>query len=129
MTKAVWSVESQKSYGPSRQPESSARYGCEGHHSANAPLHHYDYIMVRTQIQLTPDQYRRLKRWAQQRGISLSEAVRRCVDAKLDAEPGAPSRALLVREALQVAGTHDDPKGAADVAREHGQHLYDAYRR
>lgn len=97
--------------------------------TVEAPLHHYNYIMVRTQIQLTPDQYRRLKRWAQQRGISLSEAVCRCVDEKLDAERGAPTRALLVREALQVAGSHEDPKGATDVAREHDQHLYDAYRR
>ena len=85
--------------------------------------------MVRTQIQLTAEQYRRLKRWAQQRSISLSEAVRRCVDAQLDAERGAPTRALLVREALQVAGTHEDPKGATDVAREHDEHLHDAYRR
>ena len=94
-----------------------------------APLHHYTYIMVRTQIQLTTDQYRRLKRWAQQRSISLSEAVRRCVDAQLDAERGVPTRALLVREALQIAGTHEDPNGATDVAREHDEHLHDAYRR
>lgn len=85
--------------------------------------------MVRTQIQLTTDQYRRLKRWAQQRGISLSEAIRRCVDKQLSAEQALPARALLVREALQVAGTYEDPKGATDVAREHDQHLHDAYRR
>jgi len=85
--------------------------------------------MVRTQIQLTADQYRQLKRWAQQRGISLSEAVRRCVDGQLAAERGASSRATLVREALQVAGTHEDPKGATNVAREHDEHLSDAYRR
>ena len=85
--------------------------------------------MVRTQIQLTSDQYRRLKRWAQQRGISLSEAIRRCVDQQLETEQGAPTRAVRVREALQVAGTHEDPEGATDVAREHDQYLHDAYRR
>jgi hypothetical protein len=85
--------------------------------------------MVRTQIQLTPDQYRRLKRWAQQRGISLSEAIRRCVDQQLEAEQGAPTRALRVREALQVAGTHEDPEGATDVAREHDRYLHNAYPR
>ena len=85
--------------------------------------------MVRTQVQLTPEQHRRLKRWAQQRGISLSEAVRRCVAQQLDAEQGAPDRAALVREAVQVAGTYQDPEGATDVAREHDQHLYDAFRR
>ncbi|HEX6051054.1 MAG TPA: CopG family transcriptional regulator [Gemmatimonadaceae bacterium] len=85
--------------------------------------------MVRTQIQLTPDQYRRLKRWAQQRGISLSEAVRRCVEGQLAADRGAPARAALVREALQVAGTYQDPEGATNVAREHDEHLHHAYRR
>jgi len=85
--------------------------------------------MVRTQIQLTVDQHRRLKRWAQQRGISLSEALRRFVDEHLAAERGPTTRAMLVREALQVAGTHEDPKGATNVAREHDEHLSDAYRR
>ena len=96
---------------------------------ADTLLHHYDYIMVRTQIQLTADQYRRLKRSAQQRGISLSEAIRRCVDEHLAVERGAPNRAVLVREALQVAGSYEDPKGATNVAREHDEHLGDAYRR
>ena len=85
--------------------------------------------MVRTQIQLTADQYRRLKRWAQDRGISLSEAIRRCVDEQLNAERGAPTRALMVREALQVAGTYEDPDGATDVAQNHDEYLNDAYRR
>ena len=85
--------------------------------------------MVRTQIQLTPDQYRRLKRWAQQRGISLSEAIRRCVDQQLEAEHGVPTRAQRVRDALQVAGTHEDPEGATDVAQQHDKYLNDAYRR
>jgi hypothetical protein len=85
--------------------------------------------MVRTHIQLTPDQYRRLKRWARKLGISLSEAVRRCVDEKLDAERGTPRRAELVRKALQVAGIHEDLKGVTDVAREHDRHLHDVYRR
>ena len=49
----------------------------------------------------------------------MSEAIRRCVDQHLDAEQGAPTRAQRVREALQVAGTHEDPEGATDVAREH----------
>ena len=85
--------------------------------------------MVRTQIQLTPEQHRRLKRWAQQRGISLAEAVRRCVVEHLEAQDAAPPRATLVREALKVAGTYRDPDGATDVAREHDRHLSDAYRR
>ena len=84
--------------------------------------------MVRTQIQLTADQHRRLKKWAHQRGISLSEAIRRLVADRLDSEPAAPSREALVREAMSVVGTHRDPSGETDVAREHDRHLSDAYR-
>ena len=61
------------------------------------------------------------------------EGSGRCMSAHIrrlsSAERGMPTRALLVREALQVAGTYEDPKGATDVAREHDQHLHDAYRR
>jgi len=85
--------------------------------------------MVRTQIQLTPDQHRLLKRWAQQRNISLAEAVRRCVTEHLTTEQAAPTRATLVREALTVAGTYRDPKGLTDVARNHDEHLADAQRK
>lgn len=84
--------------------------------------------MVRTQIQLTPEQHRRLKKWAEQRGISLSEAVRRLVADRLEAEQGASTREVLVREAMSVIGAYRDPTGATDVAREHDGYLSDAYR-
>ena len=87
------------------------------------------YIMIRTQIQLTPEQHRQLKRWARERGISLSEAVRRCVAERLAAERNAPTRADRVREVLALAGKYRDASGATDVAREHDAHLSDAYRR
>ena len=64
--------------------------------------------MVRTQIQLQDDQYRELKRWSQQRGISLSEAVRRCVAERLEREAAAPTRDQRVRAALAVCGRHVD---------------------
>jgi hypothetical protein len=82
--------------------------------------------MVRTQIQLTPDQHRQLKRWAQQRNISLAEAVRRCVADHLASEPAGLTRAAMVREALAVAGSYRDPEGRSDVARNHDAHLADA---
>lgn len=84
--------------------------------------------MVRTQIQLTPDQHRRLKKWARLRGISLSEAIRRVVAERLDAEQPAPSREALVRDAMTVVGAYRDPTGATDVAREHDRYLSEAYR-
>ena len=85
--------------------------------------------MVRTQIQLTEEQYRQLKRWAEHRHISLSEAVRRCVSERLATEKTAPTRVALVREAMTAAGAYRDPEGARDVAREHDAHLAKAYRR
>lgn len=84
--------------------------------------------MVRTQIQLTPEQHRQLKRWAHDRGISLAEAVRRCVAERLGAEQAAPRRATLVREAMAVAGAYRDPQGARDIAKNHDAHLAKAYR-
>jgi hypothetical protein len=85
--------------------------------------------MVRSQIQLTEDQHRRLKRWARRLGISMAEAVRRCVADRLAVEEATPSRANLVREALAVAGAYADPAGRTNTARRHDDALPDAYRR
>ena len=84
--------------------------------------------MIRTQIQLTEEQHRHLKRWAALRGISLAEAVRRCVADKLAEESGRESRESLVREARALYGRYSDPSGASDVGRDHDHHLADVYR-
>ena len=89
----------------------------------------YVAIMMRTQILLTREQHRELKRWAQQRNISLAEAVRRCVQERLAAEQAAPTRATMVREALSAAGAYRDPESATTIAREHDKHLVKAYRK
>lgn len=85
--------------------------------------------MRRTQIQLTEELHRRLKRWAHHRGISLSEAVRRCVADRLSADPPEQSRTERVREASAVFGKYADPGGPSRVALDHDEHLVDAYRR
>jgi hypothetical protein len=85
--------------------------------------------MVRTQVQLTEEQYRRLKRWSRRLGISLSEAVRRCVTERLSTEEQAPSRAERVRAALALAGKYVDPEGATRVGIDHDRYLAEAYRR
>jgi hypothetical protein len=85
--------------------------------------------MVRTQIQLTEEQYRQLKRWAARLGISFAEAVRRCVEERLAAEKSGSSRKAMVREALAVLGKYEDPEGLSDVALDHDRHLYEARRR
>jgi Arc/MetJ-type ribon-helix-helix transcriptional regulator len=88
---------------------------------------HDNDIMVRTQIQLPEEVHRRLKQFAAERGVSLSEAVRRGVRLLLEAEEGAPSRAALIRDALAVAGKYQDPEGRDDVAVHHDRYLDEAF--
>jgi hypothetical protein len=85
--------------------------------------------MVRTQIQLSDEQHRQLRRWARRLGISMSEAVRRCVDERLAREGRGPSREDRVQAALAVCGRYRDPDGASRVAADHDRHLAEAYRR
>jgi len=85
--------------------------------------------MVRTQIQLPEEQYRRLRQWARRLGISFSEAIRRCVADRLAVEEAAPSREERVRAALAVCGKYADPKGPSRAAAEHDRYLAEAYRR
>jgi len=83
--------------------------------------------MVRMQIQLSELQRRDLEAWARERGISLSEAVRRCVDGRLRREAVAPPREERVRAALAVCGKYRDPGGDTHVATRHDRHLADAF--
>ncbi len=85
--------------------------------------------MVRRQIQLTDEQYRQLKRWAARLGISFAEAVRRCVAERLSAEERVPNRKALIRDALEVLGSYEDPDGISNVAVDHDLYLSEAARR
>jgi len=79
--------------------------------------------MVRTQVQLTEEQARRLKRVAGERGVSMAEVLRQLVDAHLPATPTAARRA----RAIQVVGRHRS--GRTDVSREHDRELADTFLR
>jgi len=85
--------------------------------------------MMRTQIQLTREQYQGLRKWAARLEISLSEAVRRCVDEKLSRPEHAYGRDHLVRQAFSVCEKYADPDGGGRVAKDHDAHLAKAYRR
>lgn len=85
--------------------------------------------MMRTQIQLEKRQYDQLRKWARALGISLSEAVRRCVAAKLAAEESAPTQTQRLRDARAVIGKYADPEGRSRVAREHDRRFAEASRR
>jgi hypothetical protein len=84
--------------------------------------------MVRTQIQLGADQHRELRRWAHRLGISLAEAVRRCVSAELERLDHAPTYEDRRRAALAACGTYRDPAGRGRVAKEHDRYLAEAFR-
>jgi hypothetical protein len=77
------------------------------------------------QIQLTEGQHRALKRWANRLGISLAEAVRRCVDDRLGREEASRGRADRVREAQAVVGKY--ASGRSDIAERHDEYLTDAF--
>ena len=85
--------------------------------------------MVRTQIQLTETQHRELTRYSRRLGISLSEAIRRCVNVQLEHDRTSPAREDRVRAALAVCGKYRDTRGEARVALEHDRFLEDAYSR
>ena len=83
--------------------------------------------MIRTQIQLTPEQHRGLRELAHQKRLSLAELLRRWIDEKLDEETSVNSREARIRAALAVCGKYEDRASADDVASEHDRHLAEAY--
>ena len=66
--------------------------------------------MVRTRIQLTDQQARRLRALARDRGLSLAEVIRRCFDKGLAEE--MPDRAALYDRAARMVGRFHDRRGA-----------------
>lgn len=79
--------------------------------------------MVRTQIQLTERQSRRLKTLAERKGVSVAELVRRAVDHTSDTSLMADEDEVRAR-ALQVIGKYADT--ASDVSEEHDRYLAEA---
>jgi len=81
--------------------------------------------LIRTQIQLTEEQARRLGEAARERGVSMAEVVRRCIDRGLAAE--VPDRAARYARAADLVGAFKDPTGACRVAEAHDEYLGDAF--
>lgn len=79
--------------------------------------------MVRTQIQLTEEQARRLKRMAAERGVSVAEVIREAVDRL----PDPDDRAERWARALAAVGKGHDREGATDVSVRHDDYLAEAY--
>lgn len=79
--------------------------------------------MIRTQIQLTPEQARALKRLAAKEGKSVAELIRRSVDNLLQTSDTLDQAARRAR-ALAAAGRLSGP---IDLATRHDEYLADAF--
>ncbi len=80
--------------------------------------------MIRTQIQLTEEQLRRLKALAAARGLSVAELIRQSIDAfsRSAASPDAEARC---QRAIAVAGHFHS--GKRDVSAQHDRYLAEAW--
>lgn len=81
--------------------------------------------MIRTQIQLTEEQARRVKRLSRERGVSMAEVIRSFVEVGITEE--APRRDSAYARARKVIGRFPDRAGARDLSREHDRHLVGAF--
>jgi hypothetical protein len=81
--------------------------------------------MVRTQIQLTEQQARRLRAQARDRGVSLAEVVRRCVDKGLADE--SSDRAAQYDRAARLVGRFPTRRGTRDISSRHDRYLGEAF--
>ena len=78
--------------------------------------------MIRTQIQITPEQARALKQLATREGKSVAELIRVSVDAMLQAG-GIKDQNDLRRRAIAAAGKLDGPE---NLAANHDDYLAEA---
>ena len=81
--------------------------------------------MIRTQVQLQPEQLTALRRLSAATGKSIAELIRDSLDHYL---PGKhlPSAQERIERAIRVAGRFASGRG--DVSSEHDRHLAEAYR-
>ena len=83
--------------------------------------------MIRTQIRLTDEQVRRVKRLAIERRVSMATVIREGVDLLLRSAETAATDDERSERAISVAGQFRS--GGGDGAAQHDAHLQEAYRR
>ena len=79
--------------------------------------------MIRTQVQFTEEQYKKLKEIAQSNHKSMSSVIRQAVDQLLLSRK--PDRAALYRHAASLVGKYAADK--TDISVAHDNYLEDAY--
>jgi len=82
--------------------------------------------MVRTQIQLTEDQAKALKRISASQHLSIAELIRRAIDAMIRTSALVDPDERLKRS-LEIVGRFSS--GKRDVSRKHDVYLSEAYRK
>lgn len=82
--------------------------------------------MVRTQIQLTQNQAKALKRIAQSRHLSVAEVIRKAVDAVIKSSSVIDMEERHKR-ALEIVGKFGS--GKRDVSKKHDLYLTEAYKK
>ncbi len=80
--------------------------------------------MVRTQIQLTEDQAKALKKIAQSRHLSVAELIRKAVDTVIKSNTVVNAEERHKR-AMEIVGKFSS--GKRDISKKHDLYLTDAY--
>ena len=80
--------------------------------------------MVRTQIQLTAEQAKKIKRIAASRGVSMAQVIREAVDGAIRSGAGTVSEERRKR-AVEIVGKFRS--GKKDVSRKHNVYLAEAW--
>lgn len=83
--------------------------------------------MIRTQIQLTDEQARHVKRIAAERQVSMATVIRQGVDLLLRSAETAATDDERIERAIAVAGQFRSGRG--DGASRHDLYLQETYRR
>jgi hypothetical protein len=79
--------------------------------------------MVRTQVQLTPQQAEAVKRMARERGVSMAEIIRQSVDVYVARGP-TPAPSELRKRALSIIGIAHGP---TDLSERHDDYVGEAF--
>lgn len=82
--------------------------------------------MIRTQIQLEPSHERLVRRYAEREGISMAEAIRRCIQQTLGNEEWN-DLASRYRAAASMVGSLSCKGGPADLSENHDAYLDEAF--
>ncbi len=81
--------------------------------------------MIRTQVQLTQEQSRKLRKLAREENVSVAEIVRRSVERHL--REANSDRVHLYARAWELVGSLGDEDKTRDLAAEHDRYLDEAF--